>query len=144
MKRKKINEFVIEFPSKSENECFARQVVSSFAAQLDPTFEELADLRTVVSEAVTNCIVHAYRGISGIIYISVKNYDDGTVCIKIRDHGCGIEDIDQCRRPLYTTDPTGERGGMGFAIMESFSDSMKVKSKVGQGTTVTLMKKLAK
>ena len=100
-------------------------------------------IRTALSEAVTNCIVHGYKGTEGTIYISVKCYSDRTVVLKIKDRGCGISDIEKCREPLYTTDESGERGGMGFAIMESFTDKMTVSSKLGSGTTITLYKKLS-
>ena len=140
--KKPMNEMKIAFPSRSANEGFARSAVAAFLSQLDPAVDELADLRTAVSEAVTNCIVHGYRGTEGVIYISVKCYSDRTVVLKIKDRGCGISDIEKCREPLYTTDESGERGGMGFAIMESFMDKMTVSSKVGSGTTVTLYKKL--
>lgn len=143
MKRKVQNEFSMKVMSKSENERFSRTAVCSFITALDPTIPELADIRTALSEAVTNSIVHGYRNTEGTIYISVKYYSDRTVVLKIKDRGCGIEDIEKCKEPLYTTDESGERGGMGFAIMESFMDKMTVKSKVGSGTTVTLYKKLS-
>ncbi|MBE6542896.1 MAG: anti-sigma F factor [Ruminococcaceae bacterium] len=143
MKRKLQNEFSMKIMSKSENERFSRTSVCAFITALDPTIPELADIRTALSEAVTNAIVHGYRNAEGTIYISVKYYTDRTVVLKIKDRGCGIEDIEKCKEPLYTTDESGERGGMGFAIMESFMDKMTVKSKVGSGTTVTLYKKLS-
>lgn len=140
---KAINQFELTIPAKSQNESFARSAVTLFLASLDPTVGELADLRTAVSEAVTNCIVHAYRGRDdGQIYINVWCYEGRRVVIRVRDKGCGMADPDKCRTPLYTTDPTGERGGMGFAIMESFTDKLKLKTAVGRGTTVTLIKKL--
>ena len=140
----KINNYIVlEFSSRSANEAFARHAVSAFDAQLDPTLEELGDIKTAVSEAVTNCIVHGYRGVEGVIYISVKYYTDRSIVLKIKDRGCGIADIEKCKEPLYTTDESGERGGMGFAIMESFMDKMTVSSRVGFGTTVTLWKKLS-
>ncbi len=143
MKKELQNEFSMTMPSKSENERFARQAVCAFLTGLDPTITELADIRTAVSEAVTNCIVHAYKNGNGQIYISVKYYSDKSVVLKIRDKGCGIEDIEKCKQPLYTTDTSGERGGMGFAIMESFTDKMTVRSTVGKGTVVTLVKKIS-
>lgn len=143
MKKELMNQFDMTIPSRSENERFARQAVCSFVTGLDPTITELADIRTAVSEAVTNCIVHGYKNTLGQIYISVKYYSDKSVVLKIKDKGCGIEDIEKCKQPLYTTDPSGERGGMGFAIMESFTDKMTVKSKVGKGTVVTLVKKIS-
>lgn len=124
------------------NEAFARAVVSAFAAQLDPTVEELSDLRTAVSEAVTNCIVHAYRQTVGKIYISACVYPDGLFCVKIRDKGCGIENIAQAMEPLFTT-LGGERAGLGFAVMESFCDKVRVRSAVGKGTTITLYKRIS-
>ena len=104
--------------------------------------EELGDIRTAVSEAVTNCIVHAYKEKAGTIYISGKYYSDRTVVMTVKDKGCGIPDISQAMEPLYTTDTSGERGGMGFAIMNSFTDKLKIRSKVGKGTTVTMVKNL--
>ena len=137
------NQFELSFPARSENEGFARQCVSAFLARLDPTVADLADMRTAVSEAVTNCIVHGYKGIvNGMVYINVRVFDDRRVVIRIKDKGCGMSDPETCRLPLYTTDQSGERGGMGFAIMESFTDQMKVKTEVGKGTTVTLIKRL--
>lgn len=138
------NQFELTLPALSENEGFARQCVSAFLLKFDPTVSDLADLRTAVSEAVTNCVVHGYRGReTGMIYISVRCFNDRRVVIRIKDKGCGMADPERCREPLYTSDPSGERGGMGFAIMESFTDKMKVKTAVGKGTTVTLIKKLS-
>ena len=140
---KKINSCKITIPAKSVNEGYARAAVAAFAALADPTLEELSDIRTAVSEAVTNCIVHAYKGREdGQIYINVWCYEGRRVVIRVRDKGCGMADPEKCRMPLFTTDPSGERGGMGFAIMESFTDKMKLKTEVGRGTTVTLIKKL--
>ena len=139
MKHKVENRFLIALPAVSENERLARQLIAAFIAPLDPTLEELADLRTAVSEAVTNCIIHAYHDESKQFYISAKRVDR-TVTVKVRDKGCGMEDVEKCRQPFYTGDPGGERGGMGFAIMESFTDRMKVASKPGKGTCVTLVK----
>lgn len=144
MKRNIINETSISFPARSVNESFARYAVSSFCAQLDPTLEEISDIRTAVSEAVTNAIIHGYReDPGGTVYINVKICDDRTLMIKIRDTGCGIEDIRMAMTPLYSGDPSGERGGMGFSIMESFTDDLSVRSGVGKGTTVTMIKKLS-
>lgn len=137
---KVINEFRMTVESKSVNESFVRGTVAAFAAQLDPTLEEIADIKTAVSEAVTNCIVHAYAHCVGKIYIYTAVSEDGTVKIKIRDKGCGIENIKQARTPLFTT-AGGERAGLGFAVMESFCDKVYVRSKLGAGTTVTLIKK---
>ena len=143
MKKTLQNEFSMKLLSRSENERFARTSVCGFISILDPTISELADIRTALSEAVTNCIVHGYRGVEGVIYISVKYYTDRSIVLRIKDRGCGIADIEKCKEPLYTTDESGERGGMGFAIMESFMDKMTVSSRVGFGTTVTLWKKLS-
>lgn len=134
------NEMKISFLSKSENEGFARSAVSAFAALCDPCIEELADIRTAVSEAVTNCIVHAYRGTQGVIEIAVKILEGNEIYIRIKDHGCGITDIKQAMEPLYTSAPFEERAGLGFAVMESFTDRLSVKSSVGKGTTVTMRK----
>jgi len=140
-KKKPQNEMKLELASRSVNEALARAAVSSMVAQLDPKLDELTELRTAVSEAVTNAIIHGYRGSEGTVYISCRYYSDRTVVIKVKDKGCGIEDIEQARVPLYTGDPSGERGGMGFAIMESFCDRVKVSSKPNAGTTVTLTKR---
>ena len=133
------NEMRISFPSNSNNEAFGRAVVAAFAAQLDPTIDELSDIKTAVSEAVTNCIVHAYRDTIGMIYITAKLFDNGKIVIQIRDKGCGIEDIPQAMEPLFTT-AGEERAGLGFAVMQSFMDKLKVKSQKGKGTTVTMEK----
>ena len=133
------NEMKFEFISKSANESFARATVAAFIAQLDPTISEIADIKTAISEAVTNCIVHAYKNGLGNIYISVKIFDNGQVMIKIRDKGCGIENVNQAMEPLYTTGGA-ERAGLGFAVMESFCDKISVRSTVGKGTSVTLDK----
>ena len=137
------NEMKLILPSLSVNEGMARAAVAAFCAQLNPTAVELADIKCAVSEAVTNCIVHAYREEAGEITIEVKLCEGRLVCIDIRDRGCGIENIKQAREPLFTTDAAGERSGMGFTVMESFTDAMKVTSKVGKGTTVTMWKKLS-
>ncbi len=134
------DEVKIVMPSKSANESFARVTVSAFVARFDPTVEELNDIKTAVSEAVTNCIVHAYRDTIGKIYITVTA-DDLNIKVKIRDYGCGIEDVEKAKQPLFTTGGE-ERAGLGFAVMESFCDKMRVRSTVGKGTTVTLMKRL--
>lgn len=134
------NEFRLVISSKSVNEGFARVVVSSFITPLDPTLEELADLKTAVSEAVTNCIVHGYKDRYGKIYITGK-IKDKTVKIIVRDKGCGIENVSQAMTPLFTTGE-GERAGLGFTVMESFCDKISVRSKVGNGTSVTLTKKI--
>ncbi len=141
--KKPINEAQIIFPARSENESFARSAVGAFCAQLDPTLEELSDIRTAASEAVTNAIVHGYKddGVGQVMLI-LKLYADKTLQITVRDRGCGIENIPLAMTPLYSGDPSGERGGMGFSIMESFTDDLKVLSSVGKGTTVTMIKRI--
>lgn len=139
---KVINKFSMKFPSRSANESFARTVVSAFASQLDPTIEEISDIKTAVSEAVTNCIVHAYRNTMGDIYITCEQFDSGIIRIKVRDKGCGIEDVKKAMEPLYSSQG-GERAGLGFSVMESFMDSLRVSSKTGKGTTVTMRKMLS-
>ena len=139
---KECNKFSLTIPSYSANESFARIAVSAFASQLDPTVEEIGDIKTAVSEAVTNCIVHAYANTIGNIYIKGEILKDGVLKIKIRDKGCGIQNIEKAMEPLYTT-AGGERAGLGFAVMQSFTDSLKVRSKVGSGTTVTMIKKIS-
>jgi stage II sporulation protein AB (anti-sigma F factor) len=137
---KPINEMKLQIESRSINEAFARAAVSAFAAQLDPNIEELSDIKTAVSEAVTNCIVHAYAESVGMIYIWAGIYENSVFRVKIRDKGCGISDIKQAMEPLFTT-LGGERAGLGFAVMDSFCDRIKVTSKSGKGTTVTLEKR---
>lgn len=136
------NMMKLRLPSLSVNEGMARAAVAAFCAQLDPSAPELADVKCAVSEAVTNCIVHAYRDTVGEIYIEVAICEKSSVRIRIRDKGCGIEDVAVARQPLYTTDREGERSGMGFTVMESFMDRVKVKSKAGSGTVVELYKTL--
>lgn len=138
---KPVQTMKLEIESRSVNEAFSRAAVSAFAAQLDPTVEELGDLRTAVSEAVTNCIVHAYRERVGKIYITASIYPDGMFSVKIRDKGCGIDDVEKAMEPLYTT-LGDERAGLGFAVMQSFSDKVRVRSVVGKGTAVTLFKRI--
>ncbi|MCI8880215.1 MAG: anti-sigma F factor [Clostridiaceae bacterium] len=136
------NQMRIKMESRSVNEGFARQAVAAFLTQLDPTMEELSDIKTVVSEAVTNSIVHGYRDRPGYITVSVRLLEGRTVEIKVRDQGCGIADIEQARQPMFTTgDDT--RSGMGFTIMESFTDRVRVRSSPGRGTLVTLVRTLA-
>lgn len=135
------NEMKLQMESRSVNEAYARVAVSAFAASLDPTVEELNDIKTAVSEAVTNCIVHAYKDTVGKIYITVKILENGTVQITVRDRGCGIADIKKAREPLFTT-LGGDRAGLGFSVMESFCDRVQVRSAVGKGTTVTLRKRI--
>lgn len=136
---KTINKFSMTLPSVSVNEAFARAAISAFAVQLDPTIDELADIKTAVSEAVTNCIVHAYKEEIGNIYINAEIKSDHSITVKIRDKGCGIDNIEQAMEPLFTT-AGGERAGLGFAVMQSFMDSVKVRSRVGIGTTVVMKK----
>ena len=136
------NYMILEFPSKSCNEAFARSAVACFAAQMDPTLEELGDIRTAVSEAVTNCIVHAYPEKLGIIVLRCRILKDNVLDVVIKDKGVGIADVETARRPSFTTGGK-ERSGMGFTIMESFMDQLLVRSVTGRGTTVTMKKKLA-
>ena len=137
------NEMKLRLPSLSINESVARSAVSAFCAQLDPAASQLADVKCVVSEAVTNSIVHGYRDTVGEIYITVSIYESGNVRIEIKDKGVGIEDVSRARQPLFTTDAAGERSGMGFTVMESFTDRIRVTSKPGKGTKVTLIKTLS-
>ena len=141
--KKPNNEIKCTFLSKSENEALARRIISGFLLPLDPDVEELADIRCAVSEAVTNCIGHAYRGTVGMVTLIARCYEDITLRIIIADKGCGIEDVAKARTPLYTTCPDEDRCGMGFSIMESFSDKLSVVSKKGNGTRVTLTRKLS-
>lgn len=136
-----INEMSLNFTSRSANESFARATIAAFVSQLDPTIGELADIKTAVSEAVTNCIVHAYRNGIGMIYITAKIFENGLISIKIRDKGAGIENVKQAMEPLFTTGG-GERAGLGFAVMQSFMDKIRVTSKLGKGTSITLEKNI--
>lgn len=147
MKRKNcINYFKTVIYAASCNEAYSRIIVSAFASQLDPTVEEIADIKTAVSEAVTNCVVHAYKNEpeekNKKIYIEASYTSDGEFTVSVRDKGCGIPDIRKAMEPLFTTDAANERSGMGFAIMESFTDRLRVSSSVGKGTKVTMTKKL--
>ena len=135
------NYMILEFPSKSCNEAFARSAVSCFAAQLDPTMEELGDIRTAVSEAVTNAIVHGYPDELGIISLRCRILKDNVLDIVIKDRGAGIADIEQARRPMFTTGGA-DRSGMGFTIMESFMTNLEISSQPGKGTTVHMRRKL--
>lgn len=135
----KINELKMVLDSKSVNEGFARSAVAAFVAQLDPTLDEISDIKMAVSEAVTNCIVHAYPTTVGKIYINVSLLEDRKVRISVRDKGCGILNVKQAMEPLFTT-LGGERAGLGFAVMESFTDRITVHSKPEKGTTVTMYK----
>ena len=145
--KKIINEMKLRLPALSVNESVSRSVISAFSAELNPTVEELADVRCAVSEAVTNSIVHAYRdlpeGSVGYVYISARLYDSREITVEISDNGCGIENIAESRMPRFTSGESCERCGMGFLVMESFMDSLSVKSKPGRGTTV-LMRKILK
>ena len=136
------NYMILEFPSRSANEAFARSAVACFAAQMDPTLEELGDIRTAVSEAVTNCIVHAYPNEIGNITLRCRILKDNVLDIVIKDKGIGIADVEQARRPSFTTGGA-ERSGMGFTIMESFMDKLTVRSTPGKGTTVMMRRKIA-
>ena len=141
--KKPQNEMRCVFLSISRNEALARSVVTGFMMLLDPTADELADVRCAVSEAVTNCIVHAYRGSVGNITMTLRAFDDRTLKITVTDHGCGIENVDEARMPLFTTAPDEDRCGMGFSIMESFSDKLSVTSAKGKGTKITMTRKLS-
>ncbi len=139
-----INKMQVKLPALSINEGMARATVAAFVAQLDPGVTELADIKCAVSEAVTNSIVHGYRDIlTGSITITVSILEGRAVKIEIKDRGCGIPDVKMARQPLYTTDAAGERSGMGFTVMESFTDRLRVTSKPGRGTTVTMFRKLS-
>lgn len=140
-----LNEMKLRLPAKSVNESVARSCISAFVAEANPTVEELCDLRCALSEAVTNCIVHAYRGRTDecYVYISARLYESREVTVEVSDNGCGIEDIELARTPMFTTGESGERCGMGFLVMDSFTDSLTVKSRVGKGTSVLMRKKLA-
>lgn len=135
------NYMILEFPSKSTNEAFARSAVSCFAAQMDPTIEELGDIRTAVSEAVTNAIVHGYPDEMGVITLRCRILKDNVLDIVVKDKGVGIPDIDKARTPLYTTGES-DRSGMGFTIMESFMSDLDITSELGKGTTVHMRRKL--
>ena len=137
------NFMILEFPSRSTNEAFARSAVACFAAHMDPTLEELGDIRTAVSEAVTNCIVHAYPQELGNITLRCRILKDNVLDIVVKDQGVGISDIEQARRPMFTTGGS-ERSGMGFTIMESFMTSFEIKSQPGKGTTVHMRRKIQK
>ena len=137
-----LNEIRFTMPSLSVNESAARAAVSSFIVQADPTVEELSDIRTAVSEAVTNAIVHGYRGTTGKIELTVRLLPERVIYIRIKDSGFGIPDVEQAMQPLFTTAPEEERSGLGFSVMASFMDRLTVRSKVGKGTSVTMRKKL--
>ena len=142
MKTKASNEVALEFPSRSSNEAFARSAAASFAAQMDPTLNELEDIKTAVSEAVTNAIVHAYPDAIGKVILKLRICPGNVLELTVKDHGKGIPDIDRARTPMFTTGGA-ERSGMGFTIMESFMDQLSVRSVPGRGTTVSMKKKLS-
>lgn len=142
MKTKASNEVTMEFPSRSSNEGFARAAVACFAAQMDPTLNELEDIKTAVSEAVTNAIVHGYPDSIGKVVVKARVCPGNVLELTVKDHGRGIPDVEKARQPMYTTGGE-ERSGMGFTIMESFMDKLVVRSVPGRGTTVTMKKKLA-
>ena len=137
-----VNEMRLDFPAKPENESLARMVVSGFMLPINPTMEELADVKTAVSEAVTNAIIHGYRCGRGTVRMHAIYTADATLYIDVIDRGCGIDDIEHARQPFFTTAEGEERSGMGFTVMESFMDEVEVKSRPGQGTTVRLVKRL--
>ena len=137
------NYMILEFPSKSANEAFARSPVACFAAQMDPTLEELGDIRTAVSEAVTNCIVHAYPNEYGIITLRCRILKDNVLDIVVKDKGIGIRDVEQAKKPMFTTGGS-DRSGMGFTIMESFMTSFDITSEEGKGTTVHMRRRIQK
>ena len=139
---KQLNYIKTEFPARSVNEGFARTAAAAFAAQLDPTLEELGDIRTAVSEAVTNAIVHAYPDTIGTVTLRLRILDDRILEITVRDRGCGIPDVEQAMEPLFTTGGE-ERSGMGFSIMGAFMDGLRLRSAPGRGTTVTMSKRIA-
>ena len=140
---KPINEAAVSFLSRSSNEGFARTAAACFAAQLDPTLEEINDIKTAVSEAVTNCIVHAYPDRLGRVSLRLRLFEDNSLEIQVKDWGVGIADVEEARRPMFTTG-SAERSGMGFTIMESFMDAVKVRPRPGKGTVVTLRRKLSR
>ena len=140
---KPINEAAVSFLSRSSNEGFARTAAACFAAQLDPTLEEINDIKTAVSEAVTNCIVHAYPDRLGRVSLRLRLFEDNSLEIQVKDWGVGIADVEEARRPMFTTG-SAERSGMGFTIMESFMDAVEVLSRPGKGTVVTLRRKLSR
>ncbi len=142
MRNSSVNEMKLIIDSKSINEGYSRVAVGAFVASVDPNIEELTDIKTAVSEAVTNAIVHGYKDGQGKIYINVNVMDNNIIRIKIRDKGVGIENVEKAMQPLFTTAASGERAGLGFAVMESFMDKIKVNSAPGKGTTVTLEKRI--
>lgn len=142
MKALRMNRARVTFESRSVNEGFARSVVTGFVSALDPTIADLSDIKTAVSEAVTNCIVHAYPQTTGEIILDLAIFEGDVLRIIVIDHGCGISDIAQAMTPLFTTGADTERSGLGFSVMESFMDSLRVTSRPGKGTRVTMTKKI--
>ena len=142
MKRKIINTATLTFPALSQNESLSRSFMSVFLMQTNPTVEEISDVKCAVSEAVTNAIVHGYKGGEGIVKLKAQLTDDMTLIVDISDKGCGIEDLEAAQTPNFTTNTDGERSGMGFTVMKTFTDKMSVRSKVGKGTKVRLVKKI--
>lgn len=138
-----VNQTKVTFPSLSSNEAFARAISASFLAQMNPTYDELSDIKCAVSEAVTNAIVHGYRDVVGEVTMIMKIYENRVFYVEVKDKGCGISDIEEAMRPLFTTDPENERSGMGFTIIENFMDSLKVTSVPSKGTKVIMTKKLS-
>lgn len=143
MKKEVLNECRICFPSLSVNEAYARTAAASFAAQCDPTVKEISEIKTAVSEAVTNAIVHGYRGCTGTVELILRQLSGGIFYICVKDKGAGISDIEQAMTPLFTTAPEEERSGLGFSVMESFMDKVTVKSAPGRGTSVVMEKRLS-
>ena len=142
LKKDRINQMTLRFPSRSANEGVARAAAAAFIAQLDPTVEQVYDIKTAVSEAVTNSIVHGYRDKLGIITLTVRLYAPATAEIIISDKGCGIENVRQAREPMFTTKPEQERSGLGFTVMEAFMDELEIISKPGEGTIIRMKKKI--
>ena len=137
-----LNHMRLEFDARPENESFARIAVSAFAVPMNPTMDVLSDIRTAVSEAVTNAIVHAYRELGGVIALEAVLREDGMLLLDIRDTGCGIADVEKAMQPFFTTQPEKERSGMGFSVMQSFMDAVRVDSRLGEGTCVHLEKRV--
>lgn len=137
-----INKIKITFPAKSINEALARNVIASFCLPLNPTLEQLSDIKTAVSEAVTNCIVHAYAESEGVVDMEANLYDSGVLSVEIKDYGIGIDDLDKATQPFFTTKPDGDRSGMGFTVMQTFMDTVDVTSTSGKGTTVHMSKNI--
>ncbi len=144
MKKEILNETKIQFLSLSANEAFARSVAAAFVSQCDPTVQEISEIKTAVSEAVTNAIVHGYRNTLGMVEMTLRRFSGDTIYICVKDKGRGIENIEQAMTPLFTTAADEERSGLGFSVMESFTDKLRVKSSAGKGTTVVMEKKLSR